>query len=759
MRLKKQNHGVRVCALVSLLVLAATALTSAPALALPEGRVYEMISPVYKQGYGAEEIKAVQPQGESVAFGSQGGFAGALSGGSLAAHDYLARRGASGWSTVSFEPAFGALTDVSANLEYALASGPLGPNAGFENYAKTEEVFQLHRSGAPDTAESWEVFGGIVLKRLDEKQLLAVEEGASPDLCHVLVGRAEGALLPAAENATFLTQLYDLSRGCGGGSPSLRLVGVHNDEASTPINRHCTVELGSGFDYVKATATRLEQESAVNAIDEHGDEIFFTANVEEAPFNCFAEGDHQLFVRLGGARTVEVSRPLGGCVGKGVVGEVPCDGAATRASAYFKGASQDGSRVFFTTSAPLVSGDHDTGNDLYMATIGCPGVEPSEAQSCEPSRREVTSLVQVSQGLVANQPADVQSVVRLAPDGSRAYFVARGVLTSEGPTGEGVQSQPVKDADNLYVSEPDPEHAGRFKTVFIAELCSGPARSGEAEDVRCPRELTEGGGADVELLWGHRQSEAQSTVDGAFLVFDSFGQLVSGDTDNAKDVYRYDAQTGVLERVSVGENSYDANGNGVFDANIHAGSMGTANGWVSLEREMGGRAISEDGSRIVFDTVEPLSPDAKNHKTNIYEWHEGSLSLISSGTAEEGDKSATITASGRDIMFTTSQGLVAQDTDGLPDIYDARLGGGFPPMPAERQPCSGDACQGPLTNPAPLLVPGSTVQAPGGNFAAPASKPVVKAKKKTKAKKKVKKKGRAFRRSGKASKAAAGRNG
>jgi hypothetical protein len=151
-----------------------------------------------------------------------------------------------------------------------------------------------------------------------------------------------------------------------------------------------------------------------------------------------------------------------------------------------------------------------------------------------------------------------------------------------------------------------------------------------------------------------------------------------------------------------------------------------------------------------------LSPDAKNGKTDIYEWHDGDVSLVSSGSAEEDDTRGTITASGRDLMFTTSQGLVSQDTDGLQDIYDARIGGGFLPVPAVRQPCSGDACQGPLTNPVPLLVPGSVVQAPNGNFVAPAVKRVVKSnktkvrKKRKRKKRKAKKGARPSQKSGKA---------
>ena len=81
----------------------------------------------------------------------------------------------------------------------------------------------------------------------------------------------------------------------------------------------------------------------------------------------------------------------------------------------------------------------------------------------------------------------------------------------------------------------------------------------------------------------------------------------------------------------------------------------------------------------------------------------------------EPDSEPVITPSGRDLFFKTSAGLVKEDTDGAPDIYDARIGGGFPVAEAPVERCEGDACQGPLTNPAPLLVPGSAVQASGEN--------------------------------------------
>jgi hypothetical protein len=697
-----------------------------PALAIPEGRVYEMVSPVYKEGYAAKDTLAVEPQGESVVFTSRGGFAGALSGGIYAGHFYIAHRGSLGWSTDSYEPAFGGVSDISANLEYELASGPLAPNVGAASVS-TDQVFQLHRSDVPDTAESWEVFGGIVLKRLDEGNTQAIEGGASADLCHVVLRFVEGPLLPEAVNSD--EPIYDLTRGCDGEPPSLKLIGLTNNQTPTPINRSCQVDLGSGG--YTSGPDGVEQTSSINSVDANGDEIFFTTNVQKGVENCYAKSAHQLFVRLDGARTLEVSRPLdsskafGGCVAKGVPGEVPCEGALTRASPYFKGASEDGSKVFFTTRAPLVSTDKDSSNDLYMAAIGCPNTEDPAPQTCTPSQREVTSLVQVSQDSNAKGAAEVQGMVNMARDGSHVYFVAQDTLASKDPTGEGVQVTPIKGAENLYVYDSVTQ-----ETAFVADLCSGPGRSGAVEDIRCSRSLSEVH-SDAEFLWRSSGPEAQSTADGAFLVFDTYAQVVKGDIDAAKDVYRYNAQSGGLERVSIGEDYHDANGNdSSFDANILSSTM--ENSKIYVAHEMATRAVSMDGSRIVFNTADPLSFSATNSQINIYEWHEGQVSLVSSGTAEEDDIEATITASGRDLTFETAQGLASQDSDGLLDIYDARLEGGFPLAQSARQPCSGDACQGPLTNPAPLLVPGSASQSPGENFHSVSSKPAAKIKVKKK---------------------------
>jgi hypothetical protein len=726
------------------------ALTAGPALALPEGRVYEMVSPPYKGGYGVRQIEGVAANGETVAFYSSGVFAGAPSGGTLL--DYVAHRTPSGWRTTAvmvpagLMPNIDGTPDISSTLGTVLVVGAPGPNANNAFSISTQEDVQLHDTSTPDTIGNWEVAGAPFEALSKESFPHAEYLGASGDFCHIFLTNSGAPLLTAAKEAGLPNDvLYEVDRGCGSEPPAERVVELNNN--GTELDPSCSTVLtskglGSGF------GGRL---SNFNAIAAGGREVFFTS--------CAGSGWYpwQLFVRLDGVKTLEVSKPLGEAChageAPGQVPEVPCEGGGGRAPADFAGASEDGSKVFFTTTASLVPGAGGGTEELYMAGIGCP---LSEGEGCPVAKREVTSLVQVSHDMHPGEDAEVQGVVRVAPDGARIYYVARGVLV-EGANADG--QAPVAGADNLYVY-----NSVTGNTSFVAELCSGAEASGPGgslqdgavSDRNCPLE-----GEFDAGLWENKESLAEAQTagqSGEFLVFSSYGRLVRNDTDNATDVYRYDAETDVLERVSIGEAGYDANGNRddvsavggapSVDANARIAPTDSGMARVQEQDELGSRAVSEDGSRIVFTSAEPLSPAATNGLANVYEWHkepgwsEGRVSLISMGSSEEAVEHVVISGTGNDIFFLTSQGLVPQDTDGAPDLYDARLGGGFPVVAAQPQACSGDACQGPLTNPAPLLVPGSVSQAPGENLPAFAPAPVAGAKAKRKAKPRVKKRAR-----------------
>ena len=380
---------------VSLLV-ASCVLLAIPvrALALNPERHYEMVSPVYKGGFGAAEINAVAENGQSVAYRAPGAFEGQVG---YSTFDYLARREATQWSTVSLSAPTSVAsellnTDVTPNLDLKLEVAGTGTNAEAAAHEATSGLY-LYQTTTPDTPADWETAG--LFHTLNGEVLTPSFQGASESFCHVIFATNIGEpLLPEAPQAekNEVTQLFDYSRGCSGRPRTLKIVGVNNEgPEGRLLGEECPAAFGNSASYTPPGRAPNE----FNAVSLDGEEVFFT--------KCTRFGEvaaYQLFVRLGGSRTVEVSRPLTACIAHGVAGEVPCEGAGERASAAFVGASEDGSTVYFTTGAPLVAEDHDTGQDLYEARIGCAAAKPD----CAAGEREVVSLTQVSHDPTAGRP-------------------------------------------------------------------------------------------------------------------------------------------------------------------------------------------------------------------------------------------------------------------------------------------------------------------------------------------------------------------
>jgi hypothetical protein len=349
----------------------------------------------------------------------------------------------------------------------------------------------------------------------------------------------------------------------------------------------------------------------------------------------------QLWARVAGSATVAVSgsectRTAGDSGGA-------CNGPST---AVYAGAADDGSRVLFTTSQQLVNADTDTGSDLYACDIS-PG-SPAPIGAANPC----ASLTEVS-GTTSD--ARVESVTAVSDDGSRVYFVAQGVLADNLGVGDqgAVAGTDQVPRHNLYLWERDAAYPAGH-TRFITSL--------DADDL----------------------ARAQMTPDTRYLTFLTSSALVTtgpgADTDrpcpacpSARDVYRYDSLTDALVRIST-STSGDGGNNPAYDAG--SGTSGLV-AW-----------MTDDGAAIAFETEEGLSPDDTDGTTDVYMWHDGHVSLISSGGAEL----LWISPSGRDIYFQTEVALVAGDRDVISDIYDARVDGGFD-VP-QTTLCSGDGCQG-----------------------------------------------------------------
>jgi hypothetical protein len=126
-----------------------------------------------------------------------------------------------------------------------------------------------------------------------------------------------------------------------------------------------------------------------------------------------------------------------------------------------------------------------------------------------------------------------------------------------------------------------------------------------------------------------------------------------------------------------------------------SGSVGKAH-MTPRQRGLGNappRAITSDGT-VYFDTPTRLLPSDHNGVNDVYAYKDGQLTLISPGVTNKPASFIDVTANGSDVYFQTNEGLVSQDTDDNPDVYDAKVGGGLAgqnPAPPPAQ-CVRDEC-------------------------------------------------------------------
>jgi hypothetical protein len=495
--------------------------------------------------------------------------------------------------------------------------------------------------------------------------------GASGDLSHVvftLVGPASAGssgqqhdyLWPGDSTAQSpesegYPSLYEY---VGTGNTEPKLVGVSDQHAlASDTEAHlisqCGTVAGRPFPGVS-----FSQET-FNDVSGNGSVVFFTALHNSA---CTGEQPpvNELYARINGAKTVAVSEPaLGYCVASP---SPPC------ADARFMGASEDGSRVFFTTTQSLVAGDEGgtgSGNDLYEAEI---------------SGGSRTGLVQVSHDPEGpSAAAEVLGVARVSADGSHVYFVAKGVLTSEPDTSLAPGQQvAVAGQDNLYVYE----RTSAFPAGHVAFVGALSGADGQVWS---------------EFEFGSKPVDV--TPDGRFLLFASSVDLTPGDTSGAPQVFRYDAQTETLVRVSVGQGGFNENGN----TNTFPASIPIRNHRLFWSAMGSFRSMSDDGRYVFFQSADALTAQALSGANNVYEYHEGEVALVSDGQdssrvreggGESGVELIGTDSSGQDVFFWSSDQLTAEDGSTQQVVWDARAGGGF--AAAAPVECSGDGCQGAL---------------------------------------------------------------
>ncbi len=354
----------------------------------------------------------------------------------------------------------------------------------------------------------------------------------------------------------------------------------------------------------------------------------------------------------------------------------------------YEGASTDGSKAYFTTTRSLLPSDQGSGDECTFEAGASTGCDLYLYDFGQPVGQRLTQVSLPSQ---PGESADVlHTITAVSGDGSRAYFVAEGVLSGANAEGK----SPTKGEPNLYLYQRDSAHPDG-RTVFIATLDPGDEKSlwgvgksffGDAYAV--PRT-----GKDSE---GHEVGG-----DGRVLAFATQAALSANDADGThRDIYRYDSDSEALQCVSCSGSGVDEG----FDVTVVLAPV--LNAAPSSASVVEGRWASEDGEAIAFSTAEPLAADDDDGVASAYLWRQGQLTRLPGAASGP----PTLSMSGEQIGFSTLTALLSQDVDTAMDVYVARAGGGFA-TPPENPGCSGESCQG--TRSAPPAAMAAAFAGPG----------------------------------------------
>ena len=298
-------------------------------------------------------------------------------------------------------------------------------------------------------------------------------------------------------------------------------------------------------------------------------------------------------------------------------------------------------------------------------------------------------------------------LVNISPDGSHVYFLSQALLDGA----EGVAGEP-----NLYVWTGSVETTNYIATVSPADLEVIPGLNNWT-----------GWAVSPERGRGPAAESSRVTPDGTVLAFESRAELTNYDPEGHNEIYRYDSDAENLQCVSCNPKGSPA----AFEARLAPNGAEFAQG--SAETVINN--LSNDGSRLFFETSEGLVRADVDGINDIYEWHQNGateeLDLISLGSSAsypplfavpdvpKPNILLAIDPTGANVFFHSLDKLLPQAPGGGGSaIYDARINGGIPSPPSpvpcsESRPCKGSAAHLPQFG-----SPVSQRAAPSGNVKA-----------------------------------------
>lgn len=418
----------------------------------------------------------------------------------------------------------------------------------------------------------------------------------------------------------------------------------------------------------------------------------------------------------------------------------------------FQTASANGSKAFFIVGAT-------SGGDLYECEI----VEVQEAGGSK-LKCDLSDLTPPAGARGAEEQAGVQSVLGASEDSSYVYFAADGVQAAGATPGVGdcglESAIPAAEARcNLYVN-----HDG--KTSFIATLSGEDAKDWAAEELLKMASRVSPNGEWLAFM-SNRSLTGYDNLD-----------AVSGKPDEEVYLYNAAANKGAGKLVCASCDPTGARPVGVEGQKLYGGLADGYTVWgghLWLAAEVPGwspynlsesvyqsRYLSNEG-RLFFNSTDALVPQDTNGEEDVYEYDpvgvggpdvcsassptfsgrsDGCVGLISSGAAAGESVFLDASGTGDDVFFLTYGKLVSTDVDTSLDVYDAHeCTTGSPCQPvSEPEPpeCkSAGACRAaPAPQPSIYGAPASaTFVGAGDVIPSPVTKSVVRAKALTRAQK------------------------
>jgi hypothetical protein len=668
---------------------------------LPDGRLYEQVSPADKDGNVLLPTVVLSPEaalgaedGDAVMYLTTGAVGGDSNQGGI--QEIVSRRTPGvGWSSAPADP--------RQTGQVGLLGSPLAP--GFYPSRDFSRVVFDSTSGGSSYAAAY-----------------SPEEPAGGSDLHLYLS-ADPFSVPAWLGRPAFAEPLPAS---GGGVPEWSVAGVAPDAATV------------WFGY---SGTLLAADAAPGGRAEHaglglgeGPWGFYEWR---APASAAPAGEPALSEAgvLPNGRLSPFGAVPAAFAGYGGEGALPAEDADNQVSA-------DGTRAFFVSPQPGKGAPGSEPPELYVReTFG-----GGEHRSVLLSRSALPGHAgeAAPHGVVAFPNASGPSSggetdLYASPDGARAVFASTDRLAAAAPEDSSVKlyDLDLETGELTYL----PGVAGQIAASSADGSRLLFLKAGEPAELDLWREGPEGGTVETitPISPGREAAHpevtpARASADGSVFLFytpSTSGALAGFNNGGFPQFYRYDVASSTLACVSCPPRGVAPTGGAQTNFNREDRSLQPV------------RMMSVDGSRVFFASPDPLLPTDVNGEPDVYEWENGRVYLISSGVSAAPSRFLDSSETGGDVFFATEQGLVPGDSDEAPDVYDARVPRPGDSPPPAATPCSGEECRGPPNVPRLLSAGGSATFEGLGNIPPEAKAPKPKPKPKHKAKRKHKKKHKA----------------